>query len=70
MALAGIEQELSAASDKDRRLSQILSTVQDKYDFCVIDCPPSIGLLTFNAATTTGRFAGSSRDVGVDRASV
>lgn len=49
MALAGFEQEMSAQPDKDRRLQQILSTVNDRYDFCVIDCPPSIGLLTFNA---------------------
>ena len=49
MELAGIEQELSTAADKDRRLLQVLSTVADQYDFCVIDCPPSIGLLTFNA---------------------
>jgi len=49
MALAGIEQELAAAPDKDRRLVQVLSTVADRYEYCVIDCPPSIGLLTFNA---------------------
>ena len=49
MALAGIEQELAAKADRDRRLMQVLSSVEDQYDFCVIDCPPAIGLLTFNA---------------------
>ena len=49
MALAGIEQELAVQPDKDRRLMHVLSTVRDHYDFCIIDCPPSIGLLTFNA---------------------
>lgn len=49
MNLAMVEAELSNAPDKDRRLSQVLSTVQDEYEFCIIDCPPSIGLLTFNA---------------------
>ena len=49
VALAGIEQRLANAADRDRRLIQVLAPAADRYDFCVIDCPPSIGLLTFNA---------------------
>ncbi|MEM7576154.1 MAG: AAA family ATPase [Planctomycetota bacterium] len=49
MALATMEQRLASQPDKDRRLSQVLSPVADRYDVCVLDCPPSIGLLTFNA---------------------
>jgi len=35
--------------DKDRRLESLLSLLADRYDRCLIDCPPTIGLLTFNA---------------------
>ncbi len=49
MALAGVEHELASMPDKDRRLAQVLSTVSDDYELCIVDCPPSIGLLTFNA---------------------
>ncbi len=49
VALAAVEQRLGQAPDRDRRLSKVLARVADQYDCCVIDCPPSIGLLTFNA---------------------
>lgn len=35
--------------DKDRRLESLLNHLADHYDRCLIDCPPTIGLLTFNA---------------------
>lgn len=49
ISLAGLEQQLGAAADRDRRLAQVLSPAAERYDFCIIDCPPAIGLLTFNA---------------------
>lgn len=49
LAMAGVEQELHGAPDRDRRLAQLLSVVDGQYEICIIDCPPSIGLLTFNA---------------------
>ncbi len=62
IALAGIEQQLAGASDKDRRLVQVLSTAANRYDFCIVDCPPSIGLLTFNALRAADEVAHPRRD--------
>jgi len=40
---------LAARFDRDRRLVRVLAAWQDDFDWCVIDCPPTIGLLTYNA---------------------
>jgi chromosome partitioning protein len=40
---------LAARFDRDRRLARVLAAWQDDFDWCVIDCPPTIGLLTYNA---------------------
>ncbi len=47
--LAAAELKLSDMPGKELVLSNELKTVSDKYDICIIDCPPSLGILTLNA---------------------
>jgi len=47
--LAGAEVELTSVIAREYRLKRALEAVRDQYDFVLIDCPPSLGLLTVNA---------------------
>ena len=49
--LAAAEVELAAMSDRERTLERALEPVVGNYDFILLDCPPSLGLLTVTAAT-------------------
>ena len=54
VALAALERKLADADDRDLRLAKALRQVSADHDVCVIDCPPHIGLLTFNALRAAG----------------
>ena len=47
--LAGAEVELVNAERRERRLLEALEPIREKFDFIIIDCPPSLGMLTLNA---------------------
>lgn len=51
IALSALEQRLAAerGEGRTRRLAEALESVSERYDFALVDCPPSVGLLTFNA---------------------
>lgn len=50
--LAGIEIETMDMEDRNYILRDIISEVEDRYDFIIIDCPPSLNTLTINSMTT------------------
>jgi chromosome partitioning protein len=51
--LAGAEVELVSVMARERRLKEALDEVREKYDYIIIDTPPSLGLLTINVLTAT-----------------
>ena len=51
--LAGAEVQLVGMENREHRLKQKLDNIKDEYDFIIIDCPPSLGLVTLNAFTAS-----------------
>ena len=49
--LVGAEVELVEEKEREFKLKKILNEVKEKYDYIIIDCPPSLGLLTINGLT-------------------
>jgi chromosome partitioning protein len=47
--LAAFDQQMVGMADRENCLKKVLATVNKEYDYAIIDCPPSVNLLTFNA---------------------
>ena len=53
ISLAGAEVELVSMMSREQRLKTKLDVIKDQYDYILIDCPPSLGLITLNAFTAS-----------------
>ena len=51
MNLAGAEVQLVSMMSREQRMKEKLDVIKNQYDFILIDCPPSLGLITLNAFT-------------------
>jgi chromosome partitioning protein len=54
-ALAGATVELVSMQEREYRLRRVLNHLRNNYDYILIDCPPSLGLLTINALAAADR---------------
>ena len=53
MNLAGAEVQLVSMMSREQRMKEKLDSIKDRFDFILIDCPPSLGLITLNAFTAS-----------------
>lgn len=53
MNLAGAEVELVSMMSREQRLKEKLDLIKEEFDYIFIDCPPSLGLITLNAFTSS-----------------
>ena len=51
--LVGAELELVEAADRESRIKNALAPIRDNYDYIIIDCSPSLGLITINSLTAS-----------------
>ena len=56
MALAGAELEMIGLDRRENRIRQGLWPLRERYDYMLLDCPPSLGLITVNALTAADTF--------------
>ncbi len=47
--LSAFEQQMAGIAERESCLKKVLNEMKDQYDFVIVDCPPAVGLLTFNA---------------------